>query len=262
MHVLVTLEASEAFYTVEVSLSMTVADLRACIEAETGIPTSQQVILYKGAVLQRNDSELSALGMEDYDMIMLRVLPPPSTTTSAPTPVPSAVPILAPSVSSSRTSMTPSFSGGLTAPSDDQSVLVDDVEKVRLQMLGDQALCDLVRQAYPDLAASVNDRPLFHQLLTEIEKKRLSQEEEKRRELKRLNDDPYNEDSQRKILEIIQREAVMENLNAALEHNPESFSRVTMLYVPVQVNGHLIKAFVDSGAQATIMSPSCAEACK
>ncbi|KAK9453794.1 hypothetical protein V1511DRAFT_72391 [Dipodascopsis uninucleata] len=120
MHLIITLEASEEIYTLEVSSSMTLADLRAFIEAESGIAVDKQTLFYKTAILEEEDKTLSEFSMEDYDMVMLRARTQESNESSQ------------------------NVHGELTAA--DQNAIMNDVEKVRLQMLGDQALCDLVRQ--------------------------------------------------------------------------------------------------------------------
>ena len=68
-------------------------------------------------------------------------------------------------------------------------------------------------------------------------------------------------EAQQKIAEHIRLQNIQQNMESALEYMPEAFGNVIMLYINCTVNGHAVKAFVDSGAQMTIMSAACAERC-
>ena len=75
----------------------------------------------------------------------------------------------------------------------------------------------------------------------------------------KLNANPLDVEAQKEIENAIAMENINANLEQAMEYNPESFARVVMLYVDCEVNGKPIKAFVDSGAQMTIMGVHTAE---
>eukprot|EP00029_Vermamoeba_vermiformis_P012095 TRINITY_DN6908_c0_g1_i1.p1 TRINITY_DN6908_c0_g1~~TRINITY_DN6908_c0_g1_i1.p1 ORF type:complete len:252 (-),score=60.24 TRINITY_DN6908_c0_g1_i1:119-874(-) len=74
-------------------------------------------------------------------------------------------------------------------------------------------------------------------------------------------EDQSHEDKRRKVQEYIRMQNVFDNFEKAIVFNPESFVPTAMLYIHCSVNGVPVKAFIDSGAQLTIMSKSCAERC-
>jgi DNA damage-inducible protein 1 len=84
---------------------------------------------------------------------------------------------------------------------------------------------------------------------------------EKNEENRRIAANPDGEEAQNALAERIRLENIQANMEMAMEEFPESFGRVVMLYVDLEINGNRIKAFVDSGAQSTIMSVACAERC-
>lgn len=115
------------------------------------------------------------------------------------------------------------------------------------------------RQTRPDLVEVITSRPNEFADVLRAETQRNASAQTAQAQL--AGADEFDIEAQRRIEEAIRQEAINENYGSAMEFNPESFGTVTMLYVETQVNGHPVKAFVDSGAQATIMSPECAERC-
>ncbi|GBG63132.1 hypothetical protein CBR_g36902, partial [Chara braunii] len=106
-----------------------------------------------------------------------------------------------------------------------------------------------------------DDIDLFQRTLRDHHRRTMEAELAREREIELLESDPFNPEAQRKIEEVIRQKQIDENMEAAIEHNPEAFGRVVMLYVDAEVNRVPLKAFVDSGAQSTIMSLTCAERC-
>lgn len=66
--------------------------------------------------------------------------------------------------------------------------------------------------------------------------------------------DPLSAEYQKALEERIQQNNIDENYKHASEFNPELFVHTTMLYIECKINGNELQAFVDSGAQSTIMS--------
>jgi DNA damage-inducible protein 1 len=111
---------------------------------------------------------------------------------------------------------------------------------------------------YPMVADAIHKSQ--YRILVQFLQRVAENQEEKRLEQLALTN-PDHPDVQKHIEEQIRRKAIDEQHDYAMEHNPESFASIIMLYCKVFVNGNQISALIDSGAQMTIMSKTCAERC-
>ncbi|RBR03308.1 hypothetical protein FVER53590_06120 [Fusarium verticillioides] len=225
----------DSLLILEIFPDMTLATLRESIQAESTVPPTSQHIYHNGRLISDDTQTMEQLQIVDGEMLAVHVRDMRGST---------GVPEQPRRPQPRR-------------PAQNEQ----DPELIRLQILGQPALRQQLQSQHPELAAAVDNPARFAQIFRDSQNREQRERQERQREIERLNDDPFNVENQRKIEEMIRQERVMENLQNAMEHNPEVFGRVHMLYVDVEVNGHPVKAFVDSGAQATIMSPSCAEAC-
>ncbi|CAG8507078.1 1182_t:CDS:2 [Diversispora eburnea] len=179
MRLAITTETGQ-LHNLEVDSQIELENIKALIEAETGIPPAEQILSHCGQVMMDPKRTLEQYGVVQDEILYLKRDTPASVATEAP-----------------------------------------ELEQLRHTLL--------------------NDNQMMQQLLQNT-----------------LSTDPFDIEAQRRIEEEIRLQNINSNMDTTLEYYPEAF---VMLYINVEVNGHPVKAFVDSGAQATIMSPQCAEKC-
>ncbi|XP_073303731.1 protein DNA-DAMAGE INDUCIBLE 1-like [Primulina huaijiensis] len=225
--------ADEQILTLDVDRDESVENLKALLEVETKIPLQQQQLLYNGREM-RNAEKLGVLGVGDGDLVMM-----------------------VSKASSSR----PRASVNEAAFNPDGSAV--NPSSFQQQLRGDSNIMTQLFQSDPELAQAIlgNDLDKLQGLLRARNLQRTELRRQQEEEMALLYADPFDVDTQRKIEAAIRQKGIDENWAAALEYNPEAFARVVMLYVDMEVNGVPLKAFVDSGAQSTIISKSCAERC-
>lgn len=82
----------------------------------------------------------------------------------------------------------------------------------------------------PEIAAAAQSDPArFAELLKQTRDRQGQAESAHQREIEALNADPFDVEAQRRIEEAIRQQAVIDNMEHALEYSPESFGRVNML---------------------------------
>eukprot|EP00002_Diphylleia_rotans_P010540 TRINITY_DN2101_c0_g1_i2.p1 TRINITY_DN2101_c0_g1~~TRINITY_DN2101_c0_g1_i2.p1 ORF type:complete len:454 (+),score=109.63 TRINITY_DN2101_c0_g1_i2:31-1362(+) len=208
---------------------------------QSSVPIQNQMLLLDGRPLSDNRASLASCGCKDGDVLLLHSQNPSQVAGN-----------------------TRTLSSATHAQSARHPVFGEYTPEAVLEFLANNPTSmSNIRQRNPALYDSIIQRnvPQFERLYTEmtmeIEKSRRENEER----IARLERDPLDPEAQRQIEEEIRMRNVLENMEQAIEYTPEVFGSVTMLYINCQVNGVPVKAFVDSGAQSTIMSIQCAERC-
>lgn len=189
---------------------MNVETLRSSIQAETRIDPSAQHLYHNGVLITDNTKTMEQLQIGDGDMLALHVRDMRGST---------GIPAAGGSGTSSS-SRPPAAAQPGPARSGRPAGQADP-EVIRLQILGNPSYRAELQRTQPHLASVVDDPVRFAAAFSEVTDRERRDRMERQRQIAALNADPFDIEAQAKIEEIIRQERVMENLQNAMEHNPE-----------------------------------------
>ncbi|XP_072931210.1 protein DDI1 homolog 2 isoform X2 [Epargyreus clarus] len=234
----------DEIFVLDVSEDLELENFKAFCEVESGFPASEIILNFNGRPLTEDKKSMKDLGVRDGDVLILIHLMQSATnenTRDASQALPSAVPNLDFSGIQVPSAAGPSMANRSPPVEEDPRI-------IREMFLANPDQLALLKQNNPRLADA---------LLTG----NVARTERQQQRIRMMNSDPFDTEAQRMIAEEIRQKNIEANMEAAMEYNPETFGTVVMLYINCHVNGFPVKAFIDSGAQTTIMSAACAERC-
>lgn len=271
-------------YSLEVGGDLTLSTLKSLLERESSIPPSQQQLVHNMNVMSEDGRTLSNYNLKDGDIIIISRRPqgdvlrptapqqslpridlsqvrvgslPSSSSSSQSTSTSVSQPQSSLGIDWSAVQVPPTVSGGGARAEPRQ---LSEADQLWEELMANPTSMSVIVARNPPLGEALlkRDRTKFKEI---YEEQQMRKQKYERDRIRLLNSDPFDVESQKKIADTILQENVEQNRLHAMEHTPESFGQVTMLYVDCKANKHPLKAFVDSGAQSTIMSAACAERC-
>ncbi|XP_060115561.1 protein DDI1 homolog 2 [Heteronotia binoei] len=258
-------DRSEVTFSLQVDADFELQNFRALCELESGIPAAESQLVYAEVPLTDNRRSLASYGLKDGDVVILQQVD--NGGAAAPFPGLPRIDfssITVPGTSAQAAQLPPQQPAPPPRASPPEGPPIpqglDNPALLRDMLLANPHELSLLKERNPPLAEALlsGDLEKFSQVLVEQQQDRARREQER---IRLFSADPFDLEAQAKIEEDIRQQNIEENMTIAMEEAPESFGQVVMLYINCKVNGHPVKAFVDSGAQMTIMSQACAERC-
>jgi DNA damage-inducible protein 1 len=186
--------------SLEIPPDTTVSTLKESVQAESQIPKTAQHLYHNGQLLADDSKTMAQLQIGDGEMLALHVR---DTTRTA------------------RPGQQPPQPRQQAAPQARGPAGLPDPETIRLQLLGNPELRQQAISQRPELAAVIESPERFAQALQRMQDQEREEQARRRQQIADLNADPFDVDAQMRIAEMIREERVQENLQNAIEHNPE-----------------------------------------
>jgi hypothetical protein len=293
--VLVTLSTEDGrSEQLELDGALSLSEVRMFGQALFGVDVERALLVLDGRVLPR-DGTLASAGVSSGALVLLAEAPPAAAAQAAAAPAAARGPPAAaaapppargpPAAAGARTRAGAGSSSALARRTADAPVYWDgmSIDDVFAHNTNPENIVSVI-QAHPTtllrelnfhnakLAAVLRDadkvsavrevRTFLMLQQTSATMDRLTEQSKEREMEARLRTNPMDEEANKFFGEKLRLEQVHESYINMMNNYPEAMTRVLMLYIRIEINGVELQAFVDSGAQTSVISSRCAERCK